>query len=83
MNDLSDVLSWDDDRSDNELINMFRSFIPSQNPDHLEIVPLPRKISYWMISLLKRLPVKEQLWERHTRTMLGRGQGGITTTDQL
>ena len=34
MNDVSDALSWDDDRSDNELINMFRSFTPSRIPDH-------------------------------------------------
>ena len=42
MNDVSDTLSRDDDRSDNELINIFRSFTPSQIPDHFEIVPLPR-----------------------------------------
>ena len=40
--DVSDALSWDDNRSDNELINIFRSFTPSQIPDHFKIVPLPR-----------------------------------------
>ena len=42
MNDVSDALSRDDDRSDNEIINIFRSFTPSQIPDHFDIVPLPR-----------------------------------------
>ena len=32
MNDVPDALSWDNDRSDNELINIFRSFTPSQIP---------------------------------------------------
>ena len=58
MNDVSDALSWDDIRSDNELINIFRSFTPSQIPDRFEIVPLPREISSWLILLLQRLPVK-------------------------
>ena len=83
MNDVSDVLSRDDDRSDNELIIFFRSFAPLQIPDHFEIVPLPKETSSWMILPLQRLPVKEKLWERHTRTKLGRGQGGKTTADQL
>ena len=61
INDVSDALSWDDDRKDNELINIFRSFTPSKIPDHFEIVPLPKEISSWLISLLQRLPVKEQL----------------------
>ena len=42
MNGVSDAISWDDDRSDNEIINIFRSFTPSQIPDHFDIVPLPR-----------------------------------------
>ena len=83
MNDVSDALSRDNNRSDNELINVFRSFTPSQISDHFKIVPLPREISSWMISLLQRLPMKEQLREGHTRTKLGRGQGGKSTADQL
>ena len=83
MNDVSDALSWDDDRSDNKQINIFCSFTPSQIPAHFEIVPLPREISFWPILLLQRLPIKEQLLEQHTRTKPGRGQGGKTTADQL
>ena len=83
MNDVSDALSWDDDRSDNELINTFCSFTPSRIPDHFDIVPIPREISSWLIFLLQRLPVKEQLLERHMWTKLGRGQGEKTTADKL
>ena len=39
MNDVSDALSWDNERSDNELIKKIRSFTPSQIPDHFKIVP--------------------------------------------
>ena len=81
MNDISDALSRDNNRSDDELINIFCSFTPSQIPDHFEIVSLPSKISSWLISLLQRQPVKEQLLERHTRTKIGRGQGGKTTVN--
>jgi hypothetical protein len=72
-NDVSDALSRDDDRGDEELTNILRHFVPSQVPSRFEIVPLPKEISSWLISLLLRLPVKEQLQERHMRTKLGRG----------
>ena len=62
-NDVSDALSQDDDRSDEELKIILRTFVPSQVPSHFEIVPLPNKISSWLISLLQRLTVKEQLLE--------------------
>ena len=82
MNDVSDALSRDYDRSDEKLINIFRTFTPSQIPDHFKIVPLPSEISSWLTSLLQRLPVKEHLRETHTRTKLGRGQDGKNTADQ-
>ena len=34
MNDVSDALSRDDDRSENNLINIFRTSNPLQIPDH-------------------------------------------------
>ena len=40
MNDVSDALSQDDDKSDDELIKKNRFFTPSHIPDHFEIVPL-------------------------------------------
>ena len=75
-NDVSDALSRDDDRNDDELTDVLYSCVPSQMPDHFEIVPLPKEIDLWLTSLLLRLPVKEQLREKHTRTKLGRGVGG-------
>ncbi len=83
-NDVSDALSRDDDRSDEELTNILRTFVPSQMPEHFEIVQLPNEISSWLISTLQKLPVKEQLRERHTRTKLGRGGDGslgVTQSD--
>ena len=75
-NDVSDALSRDDDREDEELTNILRTFVPEQVPTHFEIVPLPNEIVSWLISLLQKLPVKEQLREAHTRSKLGRGVDG-------
>ena len=82
-NDVSDALSRDDDRSDDDLTNVLRSCVPAQMPSHFKIVPLPKEIVSWLISLLLRLPVKEQLLEKHTRTKLGRGEGGKNGGNQL
>ena len=68
---VSDALSRDNDRSDKELINIFCAFCPSQIPDHFEIVPLPNEIVSLLTLLLRRMPVKPQLWERHTQTKIG------------
>ena len=76
LNKVSDALSRDNNRSDAELTNILRLFVPEQLPQHFEIVPLPNEISSWLISLLKRLPVKKQLQEVHTRSKLGRGTDG-------
>ena len=81
-NDVSDALSRDDDRSDDELTTILRTFVPSQVPDHFEIVQLPSEISSWLTSLLQRLPVKEQLLEKHTRTKIRRGADGSSTAAQ-
>ncbi len=81
-NDVSDALSRDDDRSDEDLTNILRTFVPSQVPEHFEIVALPNEISSWLISLLQKMTVKEQLHERHTRTKLGRGRGGVNGASQ-
>ena len=82
-NDVSDALSRDDDRSDEELTHILRTFVPSQMPEHFEIVPLPNEIDSWLISTLQKLPVREQLRERHTRTKLGRGGDGSLGATQL
>ena len=52
MNDVSYAISRENDRSDEELINIFRIFTPSQIPDHFKIVLFPRKIFSSLTSLL-------------------------------
>jgi hypothetical protein len=37
-------------------------------PEHFEIVQLPQEIVSWLTALLLRLPVKEQLRKRRSRT---------------
>lgn len=78
-NDVSDALSRDDDRSDNELTNLLYSHVPEQMPEHFAIAPLPPEIVSWLTSLLQRLSVKEQLRERRSRTEIGRSGGGKST----
>ena len=72
-NNVADALLRDFDCSDNELTQILRNTCPSQLPQHFQIVPLPNEISSWLTLLLQKLPVREQLWEAHTRTKLGRG----------
>ena len=83
MNDVADALSRDDDITYDKLINIFRTFTPSQIPDHFEIAPLPNKIRSCLILLLQRLPAKEQLHEKYTRTKLEVGQDGPSTVENL
>ena len=82
-NDVSDSLSRDDDRSDEELTNLLHSHVPQQMPEHFEIVPLPKEIVSWLTCLLQRLPVKKQLQERHRRTKIGRSVDGKDTVTPL
>lgn len=79
LNDVSDALSRDDDRSNEELTNLLYEHVPEQMPEHFEIVPLPQEIVSWLTALLQKLPVKEQLRERHSRTKIGRGGDGHNT----
>jgi hypothetical protein len=78
-NQVADALSRDDDRSDDELTEILKTHLPSQVPQSFEIVPLPSEISSWLTSVLQKLPVREQLREKHTRTKLGRGTDGVNT----
>ena len=80
-NDVSDALSRDDDRSDEELIRLLYKFCPSQMPSHFKIVPLPAEIVSFLTSILQKLPVKTQFKERHTRTKIGRGPDGLNTVN--
>jgi hypothetical protein len=49
----------------------------------LTIVPLPKEISSWLISVLQRLPVRTQSQEKHTRTTIGRGYDGARGSSQV
>ena len=61
-NDVSDALFQDDNRSDEELINVLNLFVP-QLSNHFRIVPLHNKNVSLLTSLLLKLPAKEQLQE--------------------
>ncbi len=80
---VADALLHDSDCSDDKLTKILRKSCPSQLPQRFQIVPLLNKISSWLTSLLQRLPVKEQLREAHTRTMLGHGTDSPSTSEPL
>ncbi len=83
-NEVSNTLSCDDNRDDKELlINIFCAFCPSQIPSHFRIVPLPSKITSWLIALLQKSPVNQQFNEVHTQSKLGHGNDGASTTNAL
>jgi hypothetical protein len=50
---------------------------------HFRIVPLPNKITPWLIVLLQKLPVNQQFNEVHTQSKLGHGNDGASTTNAL
>jgi hypothetical protein len=81
-NQVSDALSRDDDRSDEELTSVIKSFCPLQVPSHFEILQLPKEIISWLTALLLKLPVSVQLNEVHTRSKIGRGGVGMNTPAQ-
>ncbi len=83
LNDVSDSLYRDNDRTNNELIKIYCTSCPSQVPSHFEIVPLPNKITSWLIALLRKLPVNQQYSEVHTGCKLWRGNVGANTTVAL
>ena len=58
FNDVSDALSRDDNRSDDELTSILRSFVPLQVPSHFDIVTLPNEIFSWLTLSQEKLPVK-------------------------
>jgi len=78
-NQVSDALSRDNDRSDEDLTLIIKSSCPTQVPSHFEIQQLPSEIISWLTALLLKLPVKEQLREVHTKSKLGHGAAGKNT----
>ncbi len=81
-NIVADALSRDNDRLDEQLTHILHSFAPLQTPSNFKIAPLLSEISSWLILLLSKLPVKEQFWEQHKRTKLGRGGNGLNIANQ-
>ncbi len=69
-NNVADALSWDFDLSNAKITEYLQLHYLSQLPPHFQVVPLPRGIESWLISLLQQLPKKEQLWEPHMKTRL-------------
>jgi hypothetical protein len=53
-NNLADALSREWHRTKDKLTSILRSLFPNQMPGHFKILPLPSKISSWLISLLQR-----------------------------
>jgi hypothetical protein len=83
-NVVADSLSCDDDRSDEELTQIFRTHCPSQILPHFEIQPLPSKITLWLTALLLKFPCESAVQQKtHIRTSLGRGTDGQSTADGL
>jgi hypothetical protein len=72
-NNITDALSWDNNRTDNEPTRILRSHCSFQLPHHFKIVALPNEIFSWLTSLLRQLPVKQQLVEIHLAIKIGRG----------
>jgi hypothetical protein len=46
-----------DNRSDEEITNVIKSFCPSQVPSHFEIWQLPKETTSLLTALLLKLPV--------------------------
>jgi hypothetical protein len=79
-NNVADALLHDFDCSDAALTQILHGTCPSQLPQYFHIAPLPNKISSWLTLLLQKLPMREQLWEAHTRTKLGHGDTSPDTS---
>jgi hypothetical protein len=82
-NNVANALSWDFDLSDAKITEYLQLHYPSQLPPHFQVVPLPREIESWLISLLQQLPKKEQLREPHMKTRLDPNNDGWSTLNQL
>ncbi len=82
-NNVANALSRDNDRSDNKQTLFIKSFHPLQVPSCFKILQLPKEIISFLTALLRKLPVKEQLREKHMRSKLGHGEDGRNITIPL
>ena len=78
-NNVADTLSRDFDLDDAKISKHLHLHYPSQLPPHFQVVPLPSEIESWLISLLLRLPEKEQLREPHMKTRPELNDDGSST----
>ncbi len=83
QNNVMDALSWEWQRTNKKLTSILCYLFPSQMPDHFKILPIPSKISCWLISLLQQLPVSKRLREEHTTAKLKHGKDGQHTASTL
>ena len=82
-NKVSDALSRNNNRSNDELTLIIKLSCPTQVPSHFEIQKLPNKIISWLTALLLKLPAKEQVREAHTRSKLSCGAAGRNISNPL
>jgi hypothetical protein len=82
-NQVADALSCNLDRTDEELTQILFTHVPTQMPPSFKIVPLPNKISSYVTSLLRRLPVQQRYSKEHRTTTIGCGNVGGSTVNPL
>ncbi len=82
-NDVADALSQERQRTNKNLTSILHSLFPNQMPDHFKILPIPRDISCWLISLLQQSSMSKQLQEEHTTVKLEHGNVGHHTASPL
>ncbi len=72
-NYVANAFPHNNDRFDDKLSLLIKTFCPSQVPSCFKILQLSKEIISFLSALLCKLPVKEQLREEHTRSKLGCG----------
>ena len=75
-NDVADSLSRDFHLSNEKLLSLFNTHIPSQIPKNLKISPLPTEIESWVYAWLQRLPESQPPQEIHQMSKLALGGDG-------
>ena len=82
-NNVTDALSQDNDRTNDKLTKILHSCCSSQLLQHFKIVPLPNKSIPWLTSLIRQLPMQQQLVETHSTTKRGHGIVTLSTVKAL
>ena len=75
----ADSLSRDTDLSDADLTKLLLSSPECQLPSNFRIAPLPNKITSWIVSQARTLPVRKQLQRPLPRSTLSRGAAGLSS----